>query len=613
MRTAVIVKEGSLKTQLYRMRQKGVCVLVGTPGRVYQVLKIMNDEDRGVGGGDEGSLGVRFGFVVLVDVDELVRAKFWKNLSREFGKAEVIVVRNMGMYLRYRGLSMSDRGDDGSQTEKNRRELKGREYDDVDFEFLSKVEKSNRCVSFLAIVKVNLECVKDTNQKRGKLFELVKIWNRENLEMKGKTNKGNSSTDGNQNLSCLRKTLIVVETEDAAKILAHTLTQKTGVQTFAMVAGDEGEGIVKLWTSNVVNFLVCAFGVVNENLSNCNQRVSEMSTVSPKSSTYISVPTDEDANEKPKTDSPPSPPHALSIGSFTLSQSDLINSSFMLLNIVSSVGIVMANKWAMQVHGFKFGTTLTMLHFVVTFVGLEICARFGMFERKQLRVKDILGLSSTFCGFVVLTNLSLQYNSVGFYQMAKVLTTPCVVVIQTLFYKMEFSREIKMALTVTCIGVVISSVTDVSINLIGTLYALAGVVVTSVYQIWVGTKQKELEANSMQLLYYQAPISAIMLLFIIPFVDNVTALQKYEFTGPATFWILISASLAFFVNISIFLVIGKTSAVTYNMVGHFKLCLIIIGGFILFGYTVDFKNLSGIFITLCGIYWYTDINLKSKR
>ena len=38
---------------------------------------------------------------------------------------------------------------------------------------------------------------------------------------------------------------------------------------------------------------------------------------------------------------------------------------------------------------------------------------------------------------------------------------------------------------------------------------------------WVNEKQKEFGINSMQLLYYQAPLSATMLLFIIPFFEPV--------------------------------------------------------------------------------------------
>ena len=40
---------------------------------------------------------------------------------------------------------------------------------------------------------------------------------------------------------------------------------------------------------------------------------------------------------------------------------------------------------------------------------------------------------------------------------------------------------------------------------------------------WVGAKQHELQVNSMQLLYYQAPMSSAMLLVAVPFFEPVFA------------------------------------------------------------------------------------------
>jgi solute carrier family 35 protein E3 len=65
---------------------------------------------------------------------------------------------------------------------------------------------------------------------------------------------------------------------------------------------------------------------------------------------------------------------------------------------------------------FNFGTVLTVIHFLTTTVGLEILARSGFFEKKVLSISAVLPLSVAFSGFVVLTNLSLQFNSVGFCQ-----------------------------------------------------------------------------------------------------------------------------------------------------------------------------------------------------
>jgi solute carrier family 35 protein E3 len=77
----------------------------------------------------------------------------------------------------------------------------------------------------------------------------------------------------------------------------------------------------------------------------------------------------------------------------------------------------MTNKWVMTKDGFVFGTLLTVIHFVFTFLGLIVCVKAGLFTPKKIPLAQVMPLCVSFCGFVVLTNLSLQYNSVGFYQV----------------------------------------------------------------------------------------------------------------------------------------------------------------------------------------------------
>lgn len=279
---------------------------------------------------------------------------------------------------------------------------------------------------------------------------------------------------------------------------------------------------------------------------------------------------------------------------------------YLFLNGASSIGIVFANKVVFQIFKFKYGTLLTFIHFVFTFLGLEVCRNLGVFERKSVSWKGLLPLCVSFCGFVALTNLSLVYNSVGFYQLMKVLTTPIIVVIQTLFYGETFSTKIKLSLLLTCVGVAIATVTDSEANLVGTLVALSALLITCMYQIWVGTKQKELECNSYQLLYWQAPVSAIMLIPVIPLLDDLSTLKEMP-DQPTIIAILVSSVLAFLVNLSIFLVIGKTSPVTYNVLGHFKLTVILSLGFLFFGAPVDYRNITGILVTLSGVIWYTQL------
>ena len=115
----------------------------------------------------------------------------------------------------------------------------------------------------------------------------------------------------------------------------------------------------------------------------------------------------------------------------------------LLINICSSICIVFLNKWLYVHHGFP-NMTLTCIHFVTTFIGLRLCVAFNVFKPKRLSVLKVVPLSLAFCGFVVFTNLSLQNNTVGTYQLAKALTTPVIVGIHTVFYNRSYSTQIKL-------------------------------------------------------------------------------------------------------------------------------------------------------------------------
>jgi solute carrier family 35 protein E3 len=113
------------------------------------------------------------------------------------------------------------------------------------------------------------------------------------------------------------------------------------------------------------------------------------------------------------------------------------------LNICCSIVIVLINKWIYTHYGFP-NVTLTCIHFIVTTIGLLICHQFNVFQHKRLPVVGMLPLACTFCGFVVFTNLSLETNTVGTYQLIKSLTTPCIMLIQTQFYQKKFSLPVQL-------------------------------------------------------------------------------------------------------------------------------------------------------------------------
>jgi solute carrier family 35 protein E3 len=296
------------------------------------------------------------------------------------------------------------------------------------------------------------------------------------------------------------------------------------------------------------------------------------------------------------------------------SMSPWVVAGYMSLNFFSSVAIIWANKLAYKA-GFRFATTLTVIHFIFTFFGLRVMSsdRFRMFSWKRLSILSVVPISLAFCGFVVFNNLSLQFNAIGTYQLLKVMTTPAIVLIQYVCYQTRLPLNQILALVPVCIGVVLATVSSVETNWRGTLFGTAGILSTSVYQIWVKTEQSRLECSSEQLLYYQAPVSAVMLTILLPIVEDVSGLLSFEWVSiQSVWWVLSSSLLAFLVNLSIFLVIGTTSPVSYNVLGHGKLCVILVSGYLIFGDECNARNLTGVSLAVCGIVWYTHLKLARQ-
>lgn len=301
-----------------------------------------------------------------------------------------------------------------------------------------------------------------------------------------------------------------------------------------------------------------------------------------------------------------------------LSNVDIRVVSAMLLNFTSSVSVVVLNKIAMDKYLFTYATTLTFFHLVCTFLLLLLTARLGVFEIKRLPIRDVSKLAAGTMGFICLTNLSLQHNSIGFYQVMKVMTTPTVVFLESVLYQKYLDNNLKLSLVPVCIGVIITASTDFRLNLTGSLFAIAGVITTSFYQIWSGTLQKSLECNALQLQTYVAPLAALFIIPFVPFFDNwsttdLKSIWYYNFTPENTIAISITGFFGFLVNVSIFLVIGRSSAVSYNILGHCKTVVVLLSDFLFFRRPFDFKSNIGIILTLLGVFWYTSLKLDKTR
>lgn len=277
----------------------------------------------------------------------------------------------------------------------------------------------------------------------------------------------------------------------------------------------------------------------------------------------------------------------------------------LIVNVISSVGIIFVNKeLVFGVAGFRFGSLLTMIHFIATFLGCLFCMKKGWSQRKKLRLRSVFAISLAFCGYVVFNNLSLFKNSVTVYQISKIICTPVIVLIEYRMYRNPLPRLTIVALCIVCLGSILTVGSDTSLTPVGLLWCLLAILSNSFYTVWGKSMQVELHCTPMQLLSYQAPLSAVMLLFTFPVLDNAPELWEYSWTW-TTFWCIgLSCVFAFGVNFSFFVFVGKTSGLTVNVLGYLKTSLVLILSWIFNSAAVNVSSVVGTLLTLLGLALY---------
>ncbi|MED6196227.1 UDP-xylose transporter 3 [Stylosanthes scabra] len=278
------------------------------------------------------------------------------------------------------------------------------------------------------------------------------------------------------------------------------------------------------------------------------------------------------------------------------------------LSVVSSVSIVICNKALMSTLHFIFATTLTSWHLLVTFCSLHVALKMRLFEHKPFDQKAVMGFGILNGISIGLLNLSLGFNSVGFFQMTKLAIIPCTILLEILFLGKKFSKRIQFSLAILLLGVGIATVTDLQLNALGSFLSLLAVVTTCVAQIMTNTIQKKFKVSSTQLLYQSCPYQSAVLLISGPYLDKLLtnlSVFSFNYTSEVTAVIILSCVLSIVVNFSTFLVIGKTSPVTYQVLGHLKTCLVLAFGYIIVRDPFNWRNILGILVAMVGMVMYS--------
>ncbi|WVZ13490.1 hypothetical protein V8G54_011056 [Vigna mungo] len=285
-----------------------------------------------------------------------------------------------------------------------------------------------------------------------------------------------------------------------------------------------------------------------------------------------------------------------------------------MFNVVTSVGIIIVNKALMATHGFSFATTLTGMHFATTTLMTIILKMLGVVQPSHLPLPELLKFV-VFANFsIVGMNISLMWNSVGFYQIAKLSMIPVSCLLEVVLDKIRYSRDTKLSIGVVLLGVGVCTVTDVSVNARGFIAAFIAVWSTSMQQYYVHYLQRKYSLSSFNLLAHTAPAQAASLLLLGPFLDfwlTNARVDKYDYKTASSIFIFLSCTIAVGTNLSQFICIGRFTAVSFQVLGHMKTILVLIMGFFFFGKeNLNLQVVFGMIIAIVGMIWYGNASSK---
>jgi len=289
-------------------------------------------------------------------------------------------------------------------------------------------------------------------------------------------------------------------------------------------------------------------------------------------------------------------------------------------NFLAAISCIFVNRQLLKPPvSFKYPVTLTLVGYASSVLGLVVCRQIGMLPPSRGHKKALSGLSTAETVPLVLTtalapvlaNYSLLLNSVGVYQLSKVLVTLAIVCFERLRGGTSLSPERAACLIVVSLGVTIVTVSDVSINLLGLAVALVNVAVAGYYKVdWAHTCRSH-RLQSLELMAVVMP-PATLLLAVLALVVEGSELLSYEMHRRTVVLLALCGVTAFFTSWSGYVVISKLSALTHQLLGQAKTCVILVAGHVFFSSRLSSLQFSGATIAMTAMIAYTIFSISES-
>ncbi|KAF2430906.1 glucose-6-phosphate/phosphate and phosphoenolpyruvate/phosphate antiporter [Tothia fuscella] len=279
--------------------------------------------------------------------------------------------------------------------------------------------------------------------------------------------------------------------------------------------------------------------------------------------------------------------------------------------IAASSGTILYNKWLLDTLGFRFPIVLTTWHMFFATCMTQLLSRTttlldgrkNMNMTMETYVRAILPIGFFFSLSLIFGNKAYLYLSVAFIQMLKA-TNPVVVLLITWGLKLKpFDMKTLLNVSLIVIGVIIASFGEIKFVLAGFLCQVAATAFEATRLVLIERLLSAFKMDAMVSLYYYAPICTVMnlvasLLFEVPDIS----MQDIHNVGIAN--LFANALVAFLLNVSLVLLIGKTSSLVLTLCGVLKDILLVAASIMIWGTPVTSTQFLGYSVALSGLVYY---------
>ncbi|XP_024006286.1 probable sugar phosphate/phosphate translocator At1g53660 isoform X1 [Eutrema salsugineum] len=272
---------------------------------------------------------------------------------------------------------------------------------------------------------------------------------------------------------------------------------------------------------------------------------------------------------------------------------------------------------------FPYPLGLTLLHMSFSSILCFLLTKVFKSPKKVMKVEDgmtfdiyvtsVIPIGAMFAMTLWLGNTAYLYITVTFSQMLKAIMPVAVFILGVSVGLEIMSCNMLLIMSVISCGVLTASYGELNISWIGVVYQMGGIVAEALRLILMEilVKRKGIKLNPISLMYYMSPCSAICL--FIPWIF----LEKSKMDANNNTWnfnvlvLTLNSLCTFALNLSVFLVISQTSALTIRVAGVVKDWVVVLVSALLFAETkLTVINLFGYAIAISGVAAYN--NHKKK-